>query len=60
MKVLYDHQIFSMQRYGGISRYYYELIKNIYKSVDSYLALKFSNNEYILNKTQNQVYTTKI
>ncbi len=25
MKVLYDHQIFGWQEYGGISRYFYEL-----------------------------------
>lgn len=25
MKIIYDHQIFGMQRYGGISRYIYEL-----------------------------------
>jgi glycosyltransferase involved in cell wall biosynthesis len=25
MRIVYDHQIFSMQEYGGISRYYYEL-----------------------------------
>jgi glycosyltransferase involved in cell wall biosynthesis len=27
MKILYDHQIFSLQNYGGASRYYYELLK---------------------------------
>jgi glycosyltransferase involved in cell wall biosynthesis len=30
MKVLYDYKIFSNQRYGGVSRYFYELIKNIF------------------------------
>ncbi len=29
MKILYDYKIFTNQRYGGISRYFYELIKNI-------------------------------
>jgi glycosyltransferase involved in cell wall biosynthesis len=29
MKILYDHQIFSFQKYGGISRYFIELYKNI-------------------------------
>jgi len=29
MNLLYDYKIFSNQRYGGISRYFYELIKNI-------------------------------
>jgi len=27
MKVLYDHQIFTNQIYGGISRYFFELMK---------------------------------
>jgi glycosyltransferase involved in cell wall biosynthesis len=27
MKVIYDYQIFGMQEYGGISRYYFELVK---------------------------------
>ena len=27
MKVIYDYQIFDWQEYGGISRYYYELVK---------------------------------
>jgi glycosyltransferase involved in cell wall biosynthesis len=29
MHILYDHQIFTWQRYGGISRYYYELMSRI-------------------------------
>ncbi len=29
MKILYDYQIFLLQKYGGISRYFYELIKEI-------------------------------
>ncbi|AVO55241.1 glycosyltransferase family 1 protein [Ectopseudomonas mendocina] len=29
MKVVYDHQIFSVQRYGGISRYFFELAKGV-------------------------------
>jgi len=50
MKVLYDHQIFCSQVYGGISRYFYELIRSLplYRvSVD--VALKYSNNLYIKN-----------
>jgi len=27
MKLLYDHQIFDLQQYGGISRYFYELMR---------------------------------
>lgn len=49
MRVLYDHQIFSLQSYGGISRYYGELFR-IYAqdpdiSVD--LALRSSGNQYL-------------
>src|ERR1700761_9822305 len=29
MKLLYDHQIYSFQNYGGISRYFYELSKGL-------------------------------
>ena len=29
MKILYDHQIFTAQKYGGISRYYCELYSHI-------------------------------
>jgi len=49
MKVLYDHYIFTDQKYGGISRYFYELIKffNINKNVEVSVPLVFSNNYYI-------------
>lgn len=33
MKIAYDHQIFGWQKYGGISRYFYELAQNI-SSID--------------------------
>jgi len=48
MKVLFDHQIFTNQQYGGISRYFYELMlrfdgeKNTARS-----SVLFSNNEYL-------------
>jgi len=29
MKILYDHQAFSLQMYGGVSRYFVELAKNV-------------------------------
>jgi len=51
MKVLYDHQIFSTQNYGGVSRYFFELMNylNKYKEVDFELALSYSNNYYLKN-----------
>ncbi len=53
MKVLFDHQIFSNQNYGGISRYFWELIKNTHKNQlhEFELPLFFSNNEYIKDES---------
>ncbi len=53
MKILYDHQIFSWQTYGGISRYFYELMKFYEKSNDIIcdLALSLSENDYLNNGT---------
>ncbi len=52
MKVLYDHQIFESQTYGGISRYFYELMQcyhSDFKDVAFDLSLSYSNNYYITN-----------
>lgn len=49
MKILYDHQIFQMQSFGGISRYFHELFSQIQeeKDVEIELSLLYSNNVYI-------------
>ncbi len=49
MKILFDHQIFSYQTYGGISRYFFELMKAFarHDAVEFELALKYSDNEYL-------------
>ena len=49
MKVLYDHQIFSAQVFGGISRYFFELMRcfSLDAGVDFELALRYSNNAYL-------------
>src|SRR4030067_2906936 len=49
MKILFDFQIFSLQTFGGISRYFYELIKNfsLEKDLNADLLVYFSNNVYI-------------
>ena len=51
MKILYDHQCFVRQNYGGISRYHYHLIKEFesQNDVDVTLSLTHSNNQYINN-----------
>lgn len=52
MKILFDHQIFTVQKYGGISRYFYELIKEL-KNMDNIqinVSLLISDNYYISDK----------
>ena len=48
MKILYDYQALSMQKYGGISRYFYELVQGLKQlpgvSVD--VIAKYSQNHY--------------
>jgi glycosyltransferase involved in cell wall biosynthesis len=49
MRVLYDHQAFTIQDYGGISRYFFELTKQFqtYPELKISGSLLFSNNELI-------------
>lgn len=52
MKILYDHQIFTLQKYGGISRYFYELVRGFrdVPDVNCEISLLVSNNRYISDK----------
>lgn len=49
MKIIYDHQAFSFQEYGGISRYFSELMKcsSNESDIEHKLLIKYSNNNYI-------------
>ena len=49
MKILFDHQAFSYQDFGGVSRFYFELTSRLkaYDSVEVDISLKYSNNGYI-------------
>lgn len=48
MKILYDHQTFIEQEFGGISRYYYELItRMISRNISVDHSILYSNNEYL-------------
>jgi glycosyltransferase involved in cell wall biosynthesis len=53
MKIIYEGFIFSEQKYGGISRYFYELIKSFKKAygIKVLLPIIFSNNHYIQNQS---------
>ncbi len=46
MNIIYDHQIFSWQKYGGISRYFYELIKRVSVSENVDVYQGFNVNKY--------------
>ncbi len=48
MKILYDHSVFQFQQYGGISRYFYELITRLSSKDDVNVNLfqGFHVNEY--------------
>jgi len=47
MKILYDHQIFSLQKYGGISKYFCEVLKNFSSEHQFALSLLLSDNQYL-------------
>ncbi|MBN2568720.1 MAG: glycosyltransferase family 4 protein [Deltaproteobacteria bacterium] len=49
MKILYDHQAFSMQKYGGISRYFFEVIRGVQKKqgFEIHLPIVLSANSYL-------------
>jgi glycosyltransferase involved in cell wall biosynthesis len=44
MKIVFDHQIFQAQKYGGISQYFAELYKRL---SDSDITIRYSRNRYI-------------
>ncbi|MFH6999042.1 glycosyltransferase family 4 protein [Flavobacterium sp. FlaQc-57] len=50
MKILYDHQIFSFQMHGGISRYFIELIKGLPGNYKYEISVLFSENVYLLEE----------
>ncbi|RGZ03074.1 hypothetical protein DXA15_00475 [Parabacteroides sp. AM58-2XD] len=50
MKVLYDHQMFSMQKYGGITRYFSDLIFDLPLGYEGELPILYSENHYLREK----------
>lgn len=52
MKILYDHQAFILQKYGGISRYFANLYDHLNGTeFECNLSLLHSNNYYLGNKS---------
>ena len=56
MQVLYDYQVFSWQRYGGISRYFFELITRLAQAPEVAVSLFMGLhiNRYGLERYQEQ------
>jgi glycosyltransferase involved in cell wall biosynthesis len=52
LRIYFDSQIFSWQDYGGISRYYTELIRELsgFKSIQVGCNIRYSNNYYLNNE----------
>ena len=50
MKILYDHQAFTMQKFGGISRYFIELMKRFPTAHKVRNSVLFTDNYYYLNE----------
>lgn len=47
MKIFYDHQVFSWQKAGGVSRYFIELMSNLPDDIDYMLPPMLSENAYL-------------
>lgn len=48
MRVLYDHQVFEKQNFGGISRYFLELLSG-HSGFEAEIAVTYSNNLHLLS-----------
>lgn len=47
MRILYDYQTFQMQRYGGISNSFVNLMKNLPPDIDYQIGIKDSDNVHL-------------
>ena len=45
--IVYDSQIFDQQKFGGISRYFCEIMSNLQFNYD--IAVRYTENHYLLN-----------
>lgn len=50
LSILFDHQAFEMQKFGGISRYIYELMRNL--PIRTKLSLRVSTNYYLKSDSE--------
>lgn len=47
MKILYDHQAFQMQYFGGVSKCFCELISRLPEGVEAEISIAQSNNQHL-------------
>ena len=49
MKILFDYQTFEQQKFGGVSRYFFELYSQFKKKegVECEIEISYSSNQYI-------------
>ena len=50
MKILYDHQLFTTQRFGGATRYLSDLVSNLPDEFENEIALSYTENLYLTEK----------
>jgi len=60
MRILYDHQVFSLQDTGGISRYHYELVKGLQVFEDLRIELLIGGNASVLPLTMLRNAQTRV
>jgi len=60
MKIAFDHTIFLIQKYGGISRYFLEIQSNLKKRHNSRIFCPINLNEFLNEKSNNNLSFLKI
>ena len=70
MNIIYDHEIFARQRYGGVSRYFYEIISGVaekyHPEIDLYLGYNITGYDFsalssLININRNDIsYPSKL
>ena len=61
MKILFDHQIFFLQKYGGISNYFFNLITQLNKKkISNKIYAPLYINEYIKNFDNKKLFGIKL
>jgi len=53
MKIYYDYQIFFHQKFGGISKYFINLVNNLDNKTEKLIIAPFHKNDYLENQINN-------